>query len=62
MNMFFQTSAETVGITKKGEITMIRTIPVPHIGWSSRTARAMPPTTVIRRMPPTSSSVLTIAA
>ena len=27
MNMFFQTSADTVGITKNGAITRIRTIP-----------------------------------
>ena len=32
MNMFFQTSAETVGITKNGAITRIRTMPCPHIG------------------------------
>jgi hypothetical protein len=32
MNMFFQTSAETVGITKNGAITRIRTTPCPHIG------------------------------
>jgi hypothetical protein len=32
MNMFFQTSADTVGITKKGAITRIRTMPWPHIG------------------------------
>ena len=32
MNMFFQTSAETVGITKKGAMTRMRTTPCPHIG------------------------------
>ena len=32
MNMFFQTSAETVGITKNGAITRTRTMPCPHIG------------------------------
>ena len=31
MNMFFQTSAETVGITKNGAITRMRTMPRPHI-------------------------------
>jgi hypothetical protein len=32
MNMFFQTSAETVGMTKNGAITRMRTMPCPHIG------------------------------
>jgi hypothetical protein len=32
MNMFFQTSAETVGMTKNGAITRMRTTPWPHIG------------------------------
>ena len=32
MNIFFHTSAETVGITKNGAITRIRTIPCPQIG------------------------------
>ena len=29
---FFHTSAETVGITKNGAITRMRTMPCPHIG------------------------------
>ena len=45
--MFFQTSAATGGITKNGEITRMRTIPWPKIGWSISSAMAMPPTTVI---------------
>ena len=32
MNMFFHTSAETVGMTKNGAITRMRTIPCPQIG------------------------------
>ncbi|OWK20262.1 hypothetical protein AJ88_32225 [Mesorhizobium amorphae CCBAU 01583] len=32
MIMFFQTSAATGGMTKKGEMTRIRTMPCPHIG------------------------------
>ncbi len=32
MKMFFQTSAETVGMTKNGAMTRIRTTPCPHIG------------------------------
>lgn len=32
MNMFFHTSAETVGMTKKGAMTRMRTTPWPHIG------------------------------
>ena len=47
MNMFFQTSAETVGMTKKGEITRMRTIPCPQIGWLSRIASSTPSSTVI---------------
>ena len=30
--MFFQTSADTVGITKNGAITSMRTMPCPHMG------------------------------
>ena len=58
MNMFFQTSAETVGMTKNGAITRIRTMPCPQMGWSSSSASAMPPTMVISSTPPTSSRVL----
>ena len=36
--MFFQTSAATGGMTKKGEMTRMRTMPWPHIGWSSSSA------------------------
>ena len=57
MNMFFQTSAETVGMMKKGEMTRIRTMPRPHMGWSNKTAKPMPPTMVTRRMPPTRTKV-----
>ena len=32
INMFFQTRADTVGMTKNGAMTRIRTIPWPHIG------------------------------
>ena len=58
MNMFFQTSAETVGITKKGAMTRIRTMPCPHIGWSSRSASSTPRITVTTRTPPTMMSVV----
>ena len=60
MNMFFHTSAETVGMTKKGAITRMRTMPCPNIGWSISSASAMPPTTVISSTPPTSSKVFQI--
>ena len=59
--MFFHTSAATGGITKNGEITRMRTIPWPKIGWSISIAMAMPPTTVITRTPSTMESVLPIA-
>ena len=62
MNMFFHTSAETVGITKKGAITMMRMMPFPNIGRSRSKANRMPPITVITRTPPTSTSVLIMAA
>ena len=51
--MFFQTSAATGGITKNGEMTRMRTIPWPKIGWSIRSATPMPPTTVMRSTPTT---------
>ena len=60
MIMFFQTSAATGGMTKKGEITRMRTMPWPKIGWSSSSASAMPPMTVMSSTPPTSSSVFQI--
>ena len=62
MSMFFQTSAATGGITKKGEMTRMRTMPCPHIGWSRRSPSNMPPMTVISSTLPTISSVLMIAA
>ena len=59
--MFFQTSAATGGMTKNGEMTRMRTIPWPKIGWSIRSATPMPPITVIRSTPTTMESVLRIA-
>jgi hypothetical protein len=56
----FQITAATGGITKKGEITRMRTIPWPQIGWSRRSARRVPSSTVIRRTPMTMISVLAI--
>ena len=61
MNMFFQTSAETVGITKNGAMTRMRTMPRPKNGWSSSRARRVPPPMVMISTPITSSSVLVIA-
>jgi hypothetical protein len=61
MNMFFQTSAATVGMMRKGAITRMRTIPCPNIGWSRRSASPMPPTTVMKSTPRTMASVLNIA-
>jgi hypothetical protein len=58
ISMFFQISAETVGMTKKGAITSKRTMPCPKNGWSSKSARKMPPMTVINSTPKTSRSVL----
>ena len=58
--MFFQTSAETVGMTKKGAMTRMRTTPCPHIGWSRRIARRMPKTIEISSAPPTIISVVTM--
>ena len=57
MNMFFQTSAETVGITKNGAMTRMRTIPCPQIGWLSKIASSTPKTTVMNKTPPTMISV-----
>ena len=61
MNMFFQISADTVGMTKNGAITSTRTMPCPQNGWSSSSASSMPPTTVIISTPSTRISVLVIA-
>ena len=62
ISRFFQISALTVGITKKGARTMRRTMPTPKKGWSRRSATSVPPTTVMIRTPPTSFSVLPSAA
>ena len=62
MNMFFQTSADTVGITKNGAMTMMRMIPVPNIGLSSRIAAKSPPIVVMANTPPTNTRVFLIAA
>ncbi len=59
--MFFQTSAATGGITKNGEMTRMRTIPCPKIGWSISSATPMPPITVIASTPRTMARVLRIA-
>ena len=59
--MFFQTSAATGGITKNGEMTRMRTIPWPKIGWSIRSATPMPPTTVMTSTPRTMQRVFLIA-
>jgi hypothetical protein len=61
MIMFFHTSAATGGMTKNGEITRMRTIPWPKIGWSSRSASRTPPMMVIRSTAPTMISVLRMA-
>ena len=60
MIMFFQMRAATGGITKKGEITRMRTKPWPHMGWSSRSASRMPPITVMASTLMTRISVLTM--
>ena len=60
MIMFFQTSAATGGMTKKGEMIMMRTMPWPKMSLSSRSAMAMPPTTVMSSTPPTINSVFQI--
>ncbi len=58
--MFFHTSAATGGMTKKGEMTRMRTMPWPQIGWSSSSASRMPPMTVITSTLTTITSVLMI--
>ena len=58
--MFFHTSAATGGMTKKGEMIRMRTMPCPQIGWSSSSASRMPRMTVIASTLTTISSVLTI--
>jgi len=59
--MFFHTSAATGGMTKNGEMTRMRTIPCPKIGWSMSSATPTPPTMVIRSTPRTMASVFLIA-
>jgi hypothetical protein len=39
MKPFFQISAATGGMTKKGEMTMMRRMPWPQMGWSISSAR-----------------------
>jgi hypothetical protein len=51
-----------VGITKKGAINIIRIMPFPYIGLSSKIAAPSPPIVVIRRTPPTKIKVLISAA
>ena len=58
INMFFQTSALTVGMTKNGAITIRRTMLRPKIGWSSSRASSVPPTTLMTSTATTSFSVL----
>ena len=58
---FFHTSAETVGMMKKGAITIRRTMPWPKIGLSRSSASSVPSTTVMMSTDPTSTSVLMIA-
>ena len=59
--MFFQTSALTVGMMKKGAITMRRTMLRPKIGWSRRSANSVPPTMLMTSTAKTSFSELPIA-
>ena len=62
INIFFQTRADTVGITKNGAITIIRIKPLLYIGLSSNIAAVKPPTEVTNNTPPTRKSVLRIAS
>jgi hypothetical protein len=50
---FFQTSAETVGMTKKGEIISTRAKPWPRKGWLKTAARIVPRTMVMAMTPTT---------
>jgi len=56
--MFFHSSALTVGMTKKGLISRMRTRPRPGNGSSISSAMAAPRPTVITMTLPSSSSVL----
>ena len=60
MIMFFHTSAATGGMTKNGDMTRMRTMPWPHIGWSRSRASRMPKTMVMARTLMTSTSVFRI--
>ena len=60
--MCFHSRALTVGMTKKGEISRMRTMLRPGKGASTSSASKMPPTTVIRITLPSSSRVLMTAA
>jgi len=55
--MCFHSSAFAVGMTKNGEIKSTRTTPRPGNGASTRSARPMPPTTVIAITEPSSTIV-----
>ncbi len=61
INMFFHTSALTVGMTKNGAITMRRTMLRPKIGWSRSSASSVPPTMLMTSTARTSFSELPIA-
>jgi hypothetical protein len=60
--MCFHSSAFTVGMTKKGEISSSRTMPRPGKGSLISSASAMPPTTVMTITLPSSSRVLITVA
>ena len=55
--MCFHSSAFTVGITKKGEISSTRTMPRPGKGSFTSSASATPSTTVMTITLPISTSV-----
>src|SRR6202046_2352612 len=47
ISKFFHTNALTVGMTKKGAITMSRRIFKPNTGWSISNATSIPPPTLM---------------
>jgi hypothetical protein len=59
--MCFHISALTVGITKNGLISSMRTTPRPGNGSLISSASAMPPTTVMTITLPISSNVFSTA-
>ena len=61
ISMFFQISALTVGITKKGAMTSRRQILRPGKSWSSRREKSVPKIRVMARTSPTRNRVLPIA-